>query len=157
MHIAWVVICPPPLYPQMPLRSVRRGRRPARLRTRGELRRSQSLKSLRVRSDFGCWRGGRGCSRSHDLVEGLAVAHHAEFATRAFLQRGEAHFQISHFREQLTIALTLLRVGGALRVGRGAQAPYLAQPPVGNPYPVFQQGQEKDQYESENSHEDRSL
>ena len=61
---------------------------------------------------------GAGRRRRHDLIEGLAVADHAELAARALLERGEADLEIGHLGEQLAVALALLRVRRCLRLDR---------------------------------------
>ena len=61
----------------------------------------------------GAWRGG-----CHDLIERLVVAHHAELAAGALLERGQTDLEIGDFGEQLPVALALLGVGAGLRLDR---------------------------------------
>ena len=91
------------------------------------------------------------------MVEGFAVADHAQFAARALFERGQTHFEISHFGAQLPIALSLLAIRGRLRVDRRLQARNFAQSLIREPEAVLQQDQRQSQYGSENPHGDRSL
>ena len=85
--------------------------------------------------------GGASGRRRHDLIESLVVAHHAELAAGALLERSESDLQISHLGEQLPIALALLPIGRFLRLERLIEPPDLPHALIGHPQAVLQQDQ----------------